>query len=48
MIVASDYPRREWSGIAQAAVLLRAFAGAVAGFAEQFDVRDALAFGPGW
>lgn len=44
---AANYPGRKWSGIAQAERSCALFAGAVAGFAGQFGVGDALAFGPG-
>jgi hypothetical protein len=44
---AANYAGREWSGIAQAGCSCALHAGAVAGFAQQFDVRDALASGPG-
>lgn len=43
---AANYPGREWLGIAQAEYSSALLAGAVAGFAGQFDVGDALAFGP--
>ena len=44
---AANYPGRKWSGIAQAECSCALFAGVVAGFAGQFGVGDALAFGPG-
>ena len=43
---AANYPGRGRPGIAQAEYSSGLFAGAVAGFAGQFDVGDALAFGP--
>lgn len=43
---AANYPGRDESGISRDEYSCALFAGAVAGFAGQFDVGDALAFGP--